>query len=49
MIKIPAISVYRDGDLVKSLIRITDDIGERPEVSDFQDYIRDHLDQCNLN
>ena len=42
----PAISVYRDGDLVKSLIRITDEIGERPEVSDFQDYIRDHLDQC---
>ena len=42
----PAISVYRDGHLVKSLIRITDDIGERPEVSDFQDYIRDHLDQC---
>jgi len=39
----PAISVYRDGNLIKSLIRITDDIGERPEVSDFQDYIRDHL------
>jgi len=39
----PAINVYRDGALILSRVRITDEIGERPQIEDFCEYLEREL------
>jgi len=44
----PAISAYKGGKLVKSCVRITDDIGERPTLGEFCEFLTEALPDMGL-